>query len=37
VFHPRCAHAIESCRTEVPELRRIGDRGLACPVDPFAP
>jgi oligopeptide/dipeptide ABC transporter ATP-binding protein len=37
VFHPRCAYAIESCRTEVPELRRIGDRGLACPVDPFAP
>ncbi len=37
VFHPRCAYAIESCRTEVPELRRSGDRGLACPVDPFAP
>jgi oligopeptide/dipeptide ABC transporter ATP-binding protein len=36
VFHPRCAYAIDSCRTEVPELRRLGDRGLACPVDPFA-
>jgi oligopeptide/dipeptide ABC transporter ATP-binding protein len=37
VFHPRCAYAIEACSTEVPELRRIGERGLACPVDPFAP
>jgi oligopeptide/dipeptide ABC transporter ATP-binding protein len=37
VFHPRCAYAVDSCRTEVPELRRLGDRGLACPVDPFAP
>jgi oligopeptide/dipeptide ABC transporter ATP-binding protein len=37
VFHPRCVYAIDSCRTEVPELRRIGARGLACPVDPFAP
>jgi oligopeptide/dipeptide ABC transporter ATP-binding protein len=36
VFHPRCSYAIESCRTDVPELRRLGDRGLACPVDPFA-
>jgi oligopeptide/dipeptide ABC transporter ATP-binding protein len=37
VFHPRCAYAIDSCRVEVPELRRIGERRLACPVDPFAP
>jgi oligopeptide/dipeptide ABC transporter ATP-binding protein len=37
VFHPRCAYAVESCRTEVPELRRLGRRGLACPIDPFAP
>jgi oligopeptide/dipeptide ABC transporter ATP-binding protein len=37
VFHPRCAYAIESCGTEVPELRRSGDRGRAWPVDPFAP
>jgi oligopeptide/dipeptide ABC transporter ATP-binding protein len=36
VFHPRCTYAVETCRTEVPELRRIGERGLACPVDPFA-
>ncbi|HEY7179644.1 MAG TPA: ABC transporter ATP-binding protein [Gaiella sp.] len=37
VFHPRCAYAVDSCRTEVPPLRRLGDRALACPVDPFAP
>ena len=36
VFHPRCTYAVETCRIEVPELRRIGERGLACPVDPFA-
>ncbi len=37
VFHPRCAYAIGSCRTDVPELRRLGTRAVACPVDPFAP
>jgi oligopeptide/dipeptide ABC transporter ATP-binding protein len=36
-FHPRCAHAIDSCRREVPQLVRDGDRVFACPVDPFAP
>ena len=36
-FHPRCAFAVESCRTEVPPLAPTGDRLLACPPDPFAP
>jgi oligopeptide/dipeptide ABC transporter ATP-binding protein len=36
-FHPRCAHAIDSCRREVPQIVRDGDRVFACPVDPFAP
>jgi oligopeptide/dipeptide ABC transporter ATP-binding protein len=36
-FHPRCAYAQESCRTEVPPLLPIEDhRLLACPPDPFA-
>jgi oligopeptide/dipeptide ABC transporter ATP-binding protein len=35
-FHPRCAYAIDQCAVEVPELRRLGGRGLACHVDPFA-
>jgi len=35
-FHPRCAYAVESCRTEVPPLARVDSRRLACPVDPFA-
>jgi oligopeptide/dipeptide ABC transporter ATP-binding protein len=35
-FHPRCAYAIESCRTEVPPLAPVDSRVLACPVDPFA-
>ncbi len=36
-FHPRCAYAQESCRTEVPPLLPVGDhRLLACPPDPFA-
>jgi oligopeptide/dipeptide ABC transporter ATP-binding protein len=34
-FHPRCAHALESCTTEVPPLLDVGERRLACPVDPF--
>jgi oligopeptide transport system ATP-binding protein len=35
-FHPRCAYAIETCRTDVPLLVPKGDRLLACPPDPFA-
>ena len=35
-FHPRCAYTRESCRTEVPPLISVGNRRLACPVDPFA-
>jgi len=35
-FHPRCAFAIDSCRTDVPPLAPVGDRVLACPPDPFA-
>ena len=34
-FHPRCAHAIDACATDVPVLRREGERRLACPVDPL--
>ena len=29
-FHPRCPYAIDRCRTEVPELRRIDGRTVAC-------
>jgi oligopeptide/dipeptide ABC transporter ATP-binding protein len=35
-FNPRCGYAVESCWTEVPPLRPLTDRLLACPVDPFA-
>jgi oligopeptide transport system ATP-binding protein len=35
-FNPRCAYARETCRVEVPPLVKLGDRLLACPVDPFA-
>ncbi len=35
-FNPRCAYVRESCRVEVPPLVPVGDRLLACPVDPFA-
>src|SRR5262249_60801092 len=34
-FHPRCAYRRESCSVDVPELLDVGDRLLACPVDPF--
>jgi len=34
-FHPRCAYAVDTCRTDVPELVASGSRRLACPVDPF--
>jgi oligopeptide/dipeptide ABC transporter ATP-binding protein len=29
-FHPRCPHAMPRCSTEVPELRRVVDREVAC-------
>jgi oligopeptide transport system ATP-binding protein len=35
-FHPRCAHAVASCTTDVPPLLADGSRSFACPVDPFA-
>jgi oligopeptide/dipeptide ABC transporter ATP-binding protein len=34
-FHPRCAYAAEVCHTVVPPLTAVGDRRLACHVDPF--
>jgi oligopeptide transport system ATP-binding protein len=34
-FHPRCTYAIETCTTDDPPLVDVGDRRLACPVDPF--
>jgi oligopeptide transport system ATP-binding protein len=34
-FHPRCAYAVDSCRTQVPPLVQVDSRRLACPVDPF--
>ncbi len=35
-FHPRCEHALESCRNIVPTLRTVEDgRRLACDVDPL--
>jgi oligopeptide transport system ATP-binding protein len=35
-FHPRCAHAVESCLTESQPLVELGARRLACSVDPYA-
>ena len=29
-FHPRCPYAIDRCRTDVPELRAIDGRTVAC-------
>jgi peptide/nickel transport system ATP-binding protein len=29
-FHPRCAFAVERCRTEVPALRPMGGTAVAC-------
>ncbi|MCW3481522.1 ABC transporter ATP-binding protein [Neisseriaceae bacterium JH1-16] len=29
-FHKRCPYAVERCKQEVPELRPIGDRQVAC-------
>jgi oligopeptide/dipeptide ABC transporter ATP-binding protein len=34
-FHPRCAYLRGSCRVDLPDLVDVGDRLLACPVDPF--
>jgi oligopeptide transport system ATP-binding protein len=36
-FHPRCAHAVEVCREQVPPLVPLAGRAgaLACHVDPF--
>jgi oligopeptide transport system ATP-binding protein len=34
-FHPRCAYGVASCATETPPLVTVGNRGLACPVDPL--
>jgi oligopeptide/dipeptide ABC transporter ATP-binding protein len=36
-FWPRCAYASAQSRAERPPLRTIGNRRLACHVDPFAP
>jgi oligopeptide/dipeptide ABC transporter ATP-binding protein len=36
-FHPRCAHAHQSCREHVPLLAELAaGRRLACPIDPFS-
>jgi oligopeptide/dipeptide ABC transporter ATP-binding protein len=35
-FHPRCGYAQDECRAEDPELVAVGERELACFVDPFA-
>jgi oligopeptide/dipeptide ABC transporter ATP-binding protein len=34
-YHPRCAHAVDTCTTEDPPLLPHGERRLACHVDPF--
>jgi oligopeptide/dipeptide ABC transporter ATP-binding protein len=34
-FHPRCAFAVDSCVTDLPQLVERGGRLFACPVDPF--
>jgi oligopeptide/dipeptide ABC transporter ATP-binding protein len=34
-FHPRCPYMQESCVHTVPPLIAVGERLLACPVDPF--
>ena len=36
-FHPRCPHALATCREAVPPLVPVDGRALACPVDPFRP
>jgi oligopeptide transport system ATP-binding protein len=34
-FHPRCAYAVESCYRDLPPLVPVGERLVACPVDPL--
>jgi oligopeptide transport system ATP-binding protein len=34
-FHPRCAYAVDTCKSDIPELVTVGARRLACPVDPL--
>jgi oligopeptide/dipeptide ABC transporter ATP-binding protein len=29
-FHPRCPLAVDRCRVEVPRLRTVGGREVAC-------
>ncbi len=29
-FHPRCPHAIDICRSTIPEIRKVGDTMVAC-------
>jgi len=29
-FHPRCSHAIDTCRTKVPAARTVADRLVSC-------
>jgi oligopeptide transport system ATP-binding protein len=36
-FHPRCGHAREECRLQIPPLVRVNGRELACHVDPYRP
>jgi oligopeptide transport system ATP-binding protein len=36
-FHPRCPYAQASCREAIPPLVAVGERVLACPVDPLRP
>jgi oligopeptide/dipeptide ABC transporter ATP-binding protein len=36
-FHPRCAYAQRVCSETQPPLVPVGERELACHVDPFAP
>ncbi|MDX6578977.1 MAG: peptide/nickel transport system ATP-binding protein, partial [Gaiellales bacterium] len=34
-FHPRCAFVVDECRVVVPPLEPVGNRRVACHVDPF--
>jgi oligopeptide transport system ATP-binding protein len=34
-YHPRCAYAIDVCKSEDPPLATVNGRRLACHVDPF--
>ena len=35
-FAPRCRYAIDTCTTQVPQLRHVGELDVACDVLPFA-